>query len=321
MPEGGFEQTSYLAKLSARMRRALAHANVPARKRHVQTILSFQKDNGGFAGRRGGADLYYTGFAVRALHALDVLEHSIVTKVLAYLACRRPRNAIDQLNLLNSLLVLDGKSPDREALFGFLERFRMPDGGYGKTIDAEVGSTYHTFLAALCYDLIGERPPDLDRLQQFLERQSRADGGFCDAPTARYSNTNATAAGLSTDMLLRPADPPRIARAAEYLLHMWNGAGGWLATRSAPFPDLLSTYTALMTLKSAGMLAPEMVAGAAQFARSCECEGGGFRASPVDDQADTEYTFYGLGILALAFEKADPSERFWRANKAQWSES
>ncbi|MEW6359016.1 MAG: prenyltransferase/squalene oxidase repeat-containing protein [Planctomycetota bacterium] len=306
----GFSQTSYLVKLSARMRKALAQGPRSVLEFHARLILSFQKDDGGFAGRRGGADLYYTGFAVRALHALGALTPRVVAGVNGYLSHQEPDNIIDELNLLSSLLALGKGGPDCRVVSHFLEGFRIPDGGYAKGTGAETGSTYHTFLAALCYDLLGERPPEPERVGAFLHVQARPDGGFCDAPTAAHSNTNATAAGLSTAMLLGLADHHRINEATAYLLSMRDATGGWLATTHAPFPDLLSTYTALMTLESAGVLTAEIMGVAAQFAGSCACEDGGFKAAPVDDQADTEYTFYGLGVSALAIEKGCPSHIF-----------
>ena len=41
-----------------------------------------------------------------------------------------------------------------------LEKFRTVDGGYAKAVGATSGSTYHTFLVALCYELLGRPLPE-----------------------------------------------------------------------------------------------------------------------------------------------------------------
>ncbi len=41
------------------------------------------------------------------------------------------------------------------------------------------------------------------------------------------------------------------------------------------------------------------IPAAARFVRSTDAQGGGFRACPADGEADIEYTYYGLGSLAL----------------------
>ena len=42
----------------------------------------------------------------------------------------------------------------RWVVFARLTSVRTPDGGYGKTTGATSGSTYHTFLVGLCYQLL-----------------------------------------------------------------------------------------------------------------------------------------------------------------------
>ena len=53
---------SYLESLTVRL--ALAAAELPeaTRQRHGDFMLAAQREDGGFAGREGGSDLYYTGF-------------------------------------------------------------------------------------------------------------------------------------------------------------------------------------------------------------------------------------------------------------------
>src|SRR5262249_41666011 len=66
--------------------------------------------------------------------------------------------------------------PDRVA--ATLEGFRNADGGYAKTAGGASGSTYHTFLVALCYELLGRPLPDPAAAVRFVGSRRREDGGF-----------------------------------------------------------------------------------------------------------------------------------------------
>jgi geranylgeranyl transferase type-2 subunit beta len=63
--------------------------------------------------------------------------------------------------------------------------------------------------------------------------------------------------------------------------------------------DLLSTFTGLVALADLDALSTVDTAMAVRFVRSLEQPGGGFCAGPFDSTPDVEYTFYGLGSLAL----------------------
>jgi len=303
MNKNGFRQDSYLALLGRRLRRNLGGIAGDVRAGHTEAVLSFRTEDGGFRGRRGDADLYYTSFAVRCLDALGETGGPLSAEVAHYLRNVEPANIIEQLSLLNSLLLLGGDGTGAGSTFDFLEEFRTTDGGYAKSKGGKSGSTYHTFLAVLCYDALGNDPPGRDRLARFVSARRRADGGFCELPGARSSNTNATAAGVSLAALLGLCDSALVESAADYLLGMRHETGGWLASRHAPFPDLLSTYTALATLDLVGALDDETLADALVFARSCEGNQGGFMGGYWDDQIDVEYTYYGLGVVSLALER------------------
>jgi geranylgeranyl transferase type-2 subunit beta len=62
---------------------------------------------------------------------------------------------------------------------------------------------------------------------------------------------------------------------------------------------LLSTFTGCWTLADLGQLSRIDKTTAASFARSVERPEGGFRGGLWDAGFDVEYTFYGLGALAL----------------------
>jgi len=301
--ENSFSQDSYLACLAARTAAGFGEIDETFRARHAAALLGFMRPGGGFAGRRGGADLYYTAFAARALHALGKLAEDASVRIRAYVAAQQPKDIIDRLNLLNTALLVGGRAGGSETALAFVEAFRAPDGGYAKKSGAAAGSTYHSFLAALCYDLFGMKNPDVKRLYGFAAGRRRNDGGFCETPVAARSSTNVTAAGISLLGLAGGWD----ARTADGVRNFLEGArtpsGGWRAGAMVPVPDLLSTFSALAALESIGGLGPDLVKGALVFARSCEERDGGFRAGPWDDAIDVEYTYYGLGIVAMAREK------------------
>src|SRR5207302_226391 len=84
--------------------------------------------------------------------------------------------------------------PDRVA--ALLESFRHADGGYGKAAGASSGSTYQTFLVALCYQLLGRDLPRLDDAVRFVRSRRRDDGGFVEIAPMRRAGTNPTAAAV-----------------------------------------------------------------------------------------------------------------------------
>jgi len=75
--------------------------------------------------------------------------------------------------------------------------------------------------------------------------------------------------------------------------------GGLLAYAQAPEPDLLCTFTGLVALASAADVTVLDLPALARFVGELALPEGGFRASPADRAADVEYTYYGLGCLAL----------------------
>ena len=85
-----------------------------------------------------------------------------------------------------------------------------------------------------------------------------------------------------------------------FLGTVWGNEGGFAANTRIPFADGLSTFTALLTAADVGRrdlirkpIIERFVTGELEFPT------GGFRGAAWDDQADVEYTFYGLGVLGL----------------------
>jgi len=57
----------YLERLTLRLTIGAAQLPSDVQQRHAEYVLSQQRSDGGWAGREGDSDLYYTSFALRSL--------------------------------------------------------------------------------------------------------------------------------------------------------------------------------------------------------------------------------------------------------------
>ena len=80
---------------------------------------------------------------------------------------------------------------------------------------------------------------------------------------------------------------------------MQTDEGGLRANTRIPIADLLSTFTGLLTLSDLETLSSVDISAARNYVRSLEQPLGGFYAAEWDATCDVEYSFYGLGALAL----------------------
>src|SRR4051812_42085118 len=76
---------TYLEELTLRLAAGIAELPEEMRARHSRYLLSKQREDGGFAGREGGSDLYYTGFALRSLAMLGDLYGSPAARAARFL--------------------------------------------------------------------------------------------------------------------------------------------------------------------------------------------------------------------------------------------
>lgn len=307
--------TPYLPRLTARLAEGVARLPAPRRDRHARYLRAAQNPDGGFSGREGGSDLYYTGFALRGLAVLDALSPPVAEKAAAFLrgSLQAQASVVDFFSLLYSCLLVQAASgidplagsppdwPDRVA--ATLEGFRTPDGGYAKGPGGTSGSTYHSFLVALCYQLLGREVPRGQGLVTFVLSRRREDGGFVEIAPMRKSGTNPTAAGVGVLQVVEPGwteERPEVRDGVvAMLLEARSEEGGFRANARVPLADLLSTFTASWTLAELGAKDALDEVEAAAYAEAVERPQGGFRGGLWDEKADVEYTFYGLGVLGL----------------------
>ncbi len=303
---------SYLFQLSGFLTTGLENLDDERRSLHRDFIYSQQSSDGGFTGREGDSDLYYTGFAVRGLMITGGIPEKDCEKIGRYLTQFQPDrlNVIDLISWLFSLIALQmsGYQIDSsilgveilERIFSRLESLRREDGGYAKSEDGALGSTYHSFLVVLLYELLGQEIPAPNRLIQFIYNRQRDDGGFVEIDPMKRSGTNPTAAAAAILKILGGLDQELCDDIHEFLTIVRNDEGGFQANTRIPFADGLSTFTGLLTaidLQLRHLLTPSVVEK--YVLGSLEMKTGGFRGAEWDEQADVEYTFYGLGTLGL----------------------
>jgi geranylgeranyl transferase type-2 subunit beta len=304
---------TYLLRLMTRLFEGIARVPDDVRALHAAYLQSAQNADGGFSGREGGSDLYYTGFALRGLALLDALTPELSERTAGFLrqSLSREASVIDLFSLLYSaLLIKTIGGPDAlagspadwpERVTTVLETFRTADGGYGKTAGAASGSTYHTFLVALCYELLDRPLPRPAEVVRFVQSRRREDGGYVEIAPMRRSGTNPTAAAVGVLQMLQDDlfSSDSVSAVIDFLAEMPSLEGGLRANARVPLADLLSTFTGLWTLDQLGALSRIDPEAARAYAESLQMPSGGFRGGLWDERADVEYTFYGLGTLAL----------------------
>ncbi len=180
-----------------------------------------------------------------------------------------------------------------------LERLRRDDGGYAKAEQGAASSTYHTFLVLLCRQLI-ERPlPHPERVVEFILTQQADEGGFREIRASKRAGTNPTAAAIATLRILEALDDEIRESTLDFLVNMQTDEGGLRANTRIPIADLLSTFTGCLTLIDLEGLDEIDIPAARRFAEGLQIETGGFHGAAWDLAHDVEYSFYGLGCLAL----------------------
>jgi geranylgeranyl transferase type-2 subunit beta len=310
----------YLGRLTSEL--ACGLANLPDRRRtcHAAFLRQAQNPDGGFSGREGGSDLYYTGFALRGLAALEALSPEICNRAASFLrqSLAGQASVVDFFSLLYACLLIQASGgPDAladspvqwpERVADALETFRTADGGYAKSVGSTAGSTYHTFLVGLTYQLLGRPLPHPREVERFVECRRRDDGGFVEIAPMRRSGTNPTAAAIGILQLLAENGSAALTSEVkegvrEFLGLIASPEGGLRANGRAPLADLLSTFTGTWTLKQLGALDRLDAAALLHYVQALELPAGGFRGGLWDEGTDVEYTFYGLGVMALLFRR------------------
>ena len=309
---------SYLALLDSTLAAGAAMLGDPFRRRQATAVWACRLPDGAFSDRSGGPDLYYTRFALEALTVLGVAREDpdgwqrsgeFVAGASTTLTAMT-----DWLSFLHAVQLLEasGRSmfccPEMRAAAAdraaaFLQSCRTADGGYAG-LPGGPGGPYHTFLAALCYELIGREMPEPRAAGAAVRAWATADGGFAESSGRDQGQTNPTAAAVAVLTMTDCLDDRTARGAAAFLASMQTSEGGMKAHAVAARADLLSTCTALATLASLDEARRVRLGHDGRFVRTLGLPEGGFGAVPGDAQADVEYTFYGIATLALLAQAA-----------------
>src|SRR5262245_21822825 len=209
-------------------------------------VCSQLRPDGGFAGRNGSSDLYYTVFALQALVALQAeIPAADVRRFLIQYESGATLDFVHLACLARCWAMLPPPALDAGAvatLLSRLEEHRSADGGYHSRRGAPHGTAYDAFLALGAYQDVGRAAPDPEALVSSMAALRASDGGYSNQRDATAGATPATAAAV---MILRQFDTPIPDGTTAWLLARCHPEGGFQAAPGAPMPDLLSTATAL----------------------------------------------------------------------------
>lgn len=304
-------QRSYLFRRMVRLSGGMAALPEAVRLRHTHFLRTAQSQDGGFRGRLGGSDAYYTSFGLRALAMLGQLDSAVAesaASMLRTLSVDRllPADLVSTV-FSSSIIELIAGEPVfgaateawKQQVIVSLEELRCEDGGYAKGPRGVAGSVYQTFLTLVCFQLLDYGVAQPERVIQFVENQRAELGGFREIRVAKRAGTNPTAAAIGSLQILGALTDETVDETAVFLAGMQGSEGGLVANSRIPVADVLSTFTGLMTLADLNRLDTIDAGSALRFVEQLQNQEGGFRAAAWDTVCDVEYTFYGLGCLAL----------------------
>ncbi|MCA9261319.1 MAG: terpene cyclase/mutase family protein, partial [Planctomycetales bacterium] len=255
--------------------------------------------DGGFADREGKSDLYYTAFGLQGLAALQ--SELPVAQVQRYLESFGDGAGLDSVHvacLARCWGAIRPHAVDEDlatTLLNRIEARRTPDGGYHVDPDSPHGDVYGCFLALGAYEDLGRVPPHAEQMACCIASLRTPDGGYANEPGMHVGLTPSTAAAAVLNRRLGHA--ARDEELELWLLRHIYAEGGFFAVQGAPFPDLLSTATALHALASLHSDLGPLKDPCLDFVDTLWTSRGGFFGTWEDDALDCEYTFYGL--LAL----------------------
>lgn len=306
---------SYLTDLTLRLAAGAALIEPEVRQCHCHWLQQQQRGDGGFAGREGQSDPYYTAFGLRGLLVVDGITDEIAQRAATFLHDQfsKKLGVVDLVSLVMGASIIEmthghevlANIPSaRERIVDTLESLRGSDGGYNKVTGGNASSTYQTFLNLLCFELIGHQVVDPDAIVRFLNAQRVIDGGFREIRVAKRAGVNPTAAGIGALKTLGRLDPAQEEATVDFLADMRTDEGGLSANDRISLADLLSSCTGMVTMCDLQATGELHLHGLRQYALSMQRSEngkptGGFHGFAFDQEVDVEYTFYGLSLLAL----------------------
>jgi hypothetical protein len=279
----------------------LAPKTLGAEATHLvkQFLLSQLHASGGFSGRDGSPDLYYTVFGIEGLLALQAdLPHQSLAQWLATHTDGSQLDFIHLCCLIRSQAAMQNTAwleQHRSHISTRLEeQHRTPCGGYHVKPKQAHGNAYASLLAFAAYEDLRLPLPQAQRLRDCLDGLRTADHAWSNEAGLPLGMAPPTAAVLTLYRRMSWPTPPQ---SLHWLLSCLHDQGGFLAFPQAPLPDLLTTAVVLHSLASSEANLQPLQEPCLDFIDSLWSAAGGFHGNWTDHELDCEYTYYGL--LAL----------------------
>lgn len=285
---------SITIKLLKTLQRGYDALGEQAKQLMADFIISQRSADGGFVNKQGESDLYYTAFGTLLQYIfnikfsteelndyLDKIDAAGLDLIhyAAYMRCRLLASIAERSKLGAALKILSRKEIREQQSFDVWPN-NDKDSPYSKFI-------WHSLLE----DTNNHKGNDSETIAT-LERYNVPNGGFSNLKGQAIASANATSAAL---MVMGQLDGyNKDSQGIAYLLKSQLPSGGFKAADNTHMPDLLSTATALFTLRCYGV---EPRYSAQEFIEAHWLDNGGFGATILDSSSDVEYLFYGL--LAL----------------------
>ena len=152
----------YLQELTVRLALGAAAMDPERRQPHAVWLRSQQQADGGFGGREGESDPYYTAFALRALWVLGQLDAETGAKAASFLRARLTarESIIDLISLIfaaaicemavGEVVLRDDDTSWRANVGALMASLRTSDGGFARAPVGRGGACEHGRLCGAC---------------------------------------------------------------------------------------------------------------------------------------------------------------------------
>ncbi len=285
---------SITIKLLKTLQRGYDALGEQAKQLMADFIISQRSADGGFVNKQGESDLYYTAFGTLLQYIFNIkfsaeelndyldkidAEGLDLIHYAAYMRCRLLASIAEKTKLGAALKMLSRKEIREQQSFDV-----WPNN--------DKNSPYSRFIwLSLLEDTRNDKDSSTENVSA-LEEYTVTSGGFSNMKGQTIASANATSAALMVIGQLDGYD--KGSQGIAYLLKSQLPSGGFKAADNTHMPDLLSTATALFTLRCYGV---QPRYSAQEFVEAHWLDNGGFGATILDSSSDVEYLFYGL--LAL----------------------
>jgi prenyltransferase beta subunit len=266
----------------------------------VAYIASLQNPDGGFRGRTPTSDLYYTVFAV------DILSAAAADfdrgRLIQYLQGVEPSNLdfIHLCCLIRCAAVMNILDDGLKArVVEPLKQYLCSDGLYHHVQAGQNASVYGTFMAFSAAQDLQDTLMEPATLTSKLEKFRHPNGSYKNEFGQGAGTLPSTAAVMVMQSQLQiQIDKKTI----DWILDCMTEEDGFAVSPRMPVSDLLSTATALESLRLAKADMTSVKEQCRALVVSLRQNNGGFCANSFDPAVDAEYTFYGLLAMGNLYD-------------------